>query len=175
MTVCRTACLCLRTSDLRLTYRTTPDLPEPKSLTSPTPSLTVPTVSCCLVRLPRVNTPSKLVSHSCVIALIVIPRSYPIVKVMAETSYLAESALAYPSLFDQLRLLTKRPTETAETLAMSAVAASIEQDAGAIIVLSTSGISARFLSKFRPQCPIICGKSSPPYPPFSQRPVHGLS
>ena len=82
---------------------------------------------------------------------------------MAETSYLAESALAYPSLFDQLRLLTKRPTETAETLAMSAVAASIEQDAGAIIVLSTSGISARFLSKFRPACPIICGML--PFPP----------
>jgi pyruvate kinase len=81
------------------------------------------------------------------------------VKVMAETAYLAENALAYPSVFDQLRQLTPRPTETAETLAMSAVAASIEQSAGAIIVLSTSGISARFLSKFRPQCPIICGTS----------------
>jgi pyruvate kinase len=81
------------------------------------------------------------------------------VKVMAETAYLAENALAYPSVFDQLRQLTPRPTETAETLAMSAVAASIEQSAGAIIVLSTSGISARFLSKFRPQCPIICGMS----------------
>jgi len=78
---------------------------------------------------------------------------------MAETAYLAENALAYPSVFDQLRQLTPRPTETAETLAMSAVAASIEQSAGAIIVLSTSGISARFLSKFRPQCPIICGMS----------------
>jgi pyruvate kinase len=83
---------------------------------------------------------------------------YPIeaVKVMAETAYLAENSIAYQALFDQLRQLTARPTETAETLAMSAVAASIEQGAGAIIVLSTSGISARFLSKFRPQCPIIC-------------------
>lgn len=78
---------------------------------------------------------------------------------MAETAFLAEKSLAYQSLFDQLRQLTPRPTETAETLAMSAVAASIEQSAGAIIVLSTSGISARFLSKFRPQCPIICGMS----------------
>ncbi|KAK4689268.1 pyruvate kinase, partial [Tremellales sp. Uapishka_1] len=83
---------------------------------------------------------------------------YPIeaVKMMAETAYLAESAICYPPLFDQLRQLTPRPTETAETLALSAVAASIEQAAGAIIVLSTSGVSARLLSKYRPQCPIIC-------------------
>lgn len=77
---------------------------------------------------------------------------------MAETALLAESAICYPPLFDQLRQLTPRPTETVETLALSAVAASMEQDAGAIIVLSTSGISARLISKYRPQCPIICGK-----------------
>lgn len=83
---------------------------------------------------------------------------YPIeaVKMMAETAYLAESAISYNGLFDQLRQLTPRPTETAETLALSAVAASIEQDAGAIIVLSTSGVSARLISKYRPKCPIIC-------------------
>ena len=60
------------------------------------------------------------------------------VKMMAETAYLAENAIAYQPLFDQLRQLTPRPTETAETLALSAVAGAIEQDAGAIIVLSTS-------------------------------------
>ncbi|UOH80200.1 pyruvate kinase [Cryptococcus neoformans] len=83
---------------------------------------------------------------------------YPIeaVKMMAETAFLAESSIAYPPLFDQLRALTPRPTETAETLALSAVAAAIEQDAGAIIVLSTSGVSARLISKYRPACPIIC-------------------
>ncbi|KAK1923235.1 pyruvate kinase [Papiliotrema laurentii] len=83
---------------------------------------------------------------------------YPIeaVKMMAETAFIAESAIAYQPLFDQLRALTPRPTETAETLAFSAVAAAIEQDAGAIIVLSTSGVSARLISKYRPQCPIIC-------------------
>ncbi|WWC72697.1 pyruvate kinase [Kwoniella pini CBS 10737] len=83
---------------------------------------------------------------------------YPIeaVKMMAETAYLAERSIAYPHLFDQLRSLTPRPTETAETLALSAVAAAMEQDAGAIIVLSTSGVSARLLSKYRPECPIIC-------------------
>ncbi len=59
------------------------------------------------------------------------------VKMMAEIAFLAESAICYPPLFDQIRQLTPRPTNTPETLAMSAVAAAIEQDAGAIIVLST--------------------------------------
>jgi pyruvate kinase len=75
---------------------------------------------------------------------------------MAETAFLAESAISYPPLFDQLRSLTPRPTETAETLALAGVAAAQEQDAGAIIVLSTSGVSARLISKYRPSCPIIC-------------------
>ncbi|KAG7531442.1 hypothetical protein FFLO_04363 [Filobasidium floriforme] len=84
--------------------------------------------------------------------------SYPLeaVRMMAETAYLAESAICYPPLFDQLRQLTPRPTDTAETLALAAVSASIEQDAGAIIVLSTSGATARLCSKYRPSCPIIC-------------------
>jgi len=85
--------------------------------------------------------------------------SYPLeaVRMMAETAFLAESAICYPPLFDQMRQLTPRPTDTAETLALAAVSASIEQDAGAIIVLSTSGATARLCSKYRPQCPIICG------------------
>lgn len=82
------------------------------------------------------------------------------VKMMAETAYIAESAISYGPLFDQLRQLTPRPTETAETLALAAVSASHEQDAGAIIVLSTSGVSARLISKYRPSCPIICGEES---------------
>ena len=56
---------------------------------------------------------------------------------MAETAFLAESAICYQPLFEQLRQLAVRPTDTPETLAMSTVAAAIEQDAGAIIVLST--------------------------------------
>lgn len=83
---------------------------------------------------------------------------------MAETAFLAESAICYPPLFEQLRELTPRPTETAETLALSAVAGAIEQDAGAILVLSTSGVSARLISKYRPQCPIICGMDKDKFP-----------
>jgi pyruvate kinase len=83
--------------------------------------------------------------------------AYPIlaVQMMAETCYLAESTICYPPLFNELRSLTKRPTATTETVAMAAVAAALEQNAGAIIVMSTSGNTARLISKFRPSCPIL--------------------
>lgn len=74
---------------------------------------------------------------------------------MAETCYLAESAICYPPLFDEIRDSTARPTETAETVAMAAVAAASEQNAAAILVLSTSGNSARLISKFKPSVPIL--------------------
>lgn len=77
------------------------------------------------------------------------------VLMMAETCYLAESAICYPPLYDELRAVTPRPTETAETVAMAAVAAALEQGAGAILVLSTSGNTARLVSKYRPNVPII--------------------
>ncbi|KFH69771.1 pyruvate kinase [Podila verticillata NRRL 6337] len=83
--------------------------------------------------------------------------SYPIeaVTTMAETCVLAESAICYPPLFNELRQLQKRPTETTETVASSAVSASQEQNAGAIVVLSTSGDTARLVSKYRPQSNIV--------------------
>ncbi|KAG0335410.1 Pyruvate kinase [Podila humilis] len=83
--------------------------------------------------------------------------SYPLeaVRTMDETCILAESAICYPPLFNELRQLQKRPVETTETVASSAVSASQEQNAGAIIVLSTSGDTARMVSKYRPQSPII--------------------
>lgn len=83
--------------------------------------------------------------------------NYPIeaVKMMAETCFLAESSVAYGPLFNDLRDLTPRPTDTAETLAIAAVAAAMEQDAGAILVLSTSGATARLVSKYKPEVPIL--------------------
>ena len=77
---------------------------------------------------------------------------------MAETCFLAESAICYPPLYDELRQTTSRPTQTVETVAMAAVGAAQEQNAGAILVLSTSGNTARLISKFRPNVPIITGK-----------------
>ena len=83
--------------------------------------------------------------------------SYPIesVLMMAETCLLAESAICYPPLYDELRAVQPRPTATAETVAIAAVAAASEQNAAAILVLSTSGDSARLISKYRPNVPII--------------------
>lgn len=83
--------------------------------------------------------------------------AYPVqsVLMMAETCLLAESAICYPPLYDELRLLARRPTDTVETVAIAAVAAASEQGASAIVVLSTSGNTARFISKYRPWVPII--------------------
>ncbi|KAG0170977.1 Pyruvate kinase [Apophysomyces sp. BC1034] len=83
--------------------------------------------------------------------------SYPIdtVKTMHDICMLAESVLCYPSVFNELRALTALPTETTESVACAAVSAAHEQNAGAIIVLSTSGNTARLISKYRPRAPIV--------------------
>ncbi|KAJ7092616.1 pyruvate kinase [Mycena epipterygia] len=83
--------------------------------------------------------------------------SYPIqsVLMMAETCLLAEAAICYPPLYQELIAIQPRPTETAETVAIAAVAAASEQNASAILVLSTSGNTARLISKYRPKIPII--------------------
>lgn len=76
---------------------------------------------------------------------------------MAETCLLAESAICYPPLYDELRAIQVRPTETVETVAIASVAAASEQGASAILVLSTSGNTARLISKYRPRVPILTG------------------
>lgn len=89
--------------------------------------------------------------------------NYPIeaVEMMNHVCILAEETICYPPLFNEIRALTPRPTETTETLASSAVNASLEQQASAIIVLTTSGTSARLLSKYRPRIPILSITRSP--------------
>jgi len=77
------------------------------------------------------------------------------VHMMADTCLLAESAISYQPLFNELRALAKRPVSTSETCAIAAVAASFEQKASCIIVLSTSGNTARLISKYRPFCPVF--------------------
>lgn len=59
------------------------------------------------------------------------------VTLMHETCLLAEVAIPYISQFDEFRSLTPRPVATTETCAMAAVSASLEQNAGAILVLTT--------------------------------------
>jgi pyruvate kinase len=57
---------------------------------------------------------------------------------MHETCLLAEIAIPYVNHFDELRSLTPRPTDTTESCAMAAVSASLELNAGAILVLTTT-------------------------------------
>lgn len=82
---------------------------------------------------------------------------YPVeaVSTMRDTALLAETTISYRNVFNDIRELTALPTSTAETVAIAAVSASFEQRAGAIVVLSTSGNTARLCSKFKPLCPII--------------------
>lgn len=83
--------------------------------------------------------------------------NYPIeaVTTMHETALVAERAIAYHPLFNELRTLAPSPTATEETVAIAAVAAAFEQQAKAMVVLSTSGATARLCSKYRPNCPIL--------------------
>lgn len=65
--------------------------------------------------------------------------SYPkeAVNMMHETCLLAEIAIPYANVFDELRNSLKRPIDTVESIAISAVGASMELNAGAILVLTT--------------------------------------
>lgn len=83
------------------------------------------------------------------------------VAMMHETCLVAERGIAYKPLFNEIRSLAPRPTDTAETVAIAAVSASFEQEAKAIIVLSTSGTTARLCSKYRPNCPILMVTRNP--------------
>jgi pyruvate kinase len=56
---------------------------------------------------------------------------------MSETCLLAEVAIPHFQVFDELRNLAPRPTDTVESIAMAAVSASLELNAGAIVVLTT--------------------------------------
>lgn len=155
---------------------TTPGPLVPKSAMLPTLSSMVLIVSCCPERLPREHTPSSLV---CILLFLQLlspdTKLYRrLVLMMAETCLLAESAICFPPFFDELRAIQPRPTETVETVAIAAVAAATEQNASAILVLSTSGNTARLISKYRPQVPIITGKFTYSISTFFPLNIHPL-
>ena len=83
--------------------------------------------------------------------------SYPseAVHEMSEACLKAENTIPYVSHFEEMCSIVKRPVSIVESCAMAAVRASLDCNAGGIIVLSTSGDSARLLSKYRPVCPIF--------------------
>jgi pyruvate kinase len=95
--------------------------------------------------------------------------SYPCeaVREMHEACLKAENSIPYVSHFEELCTLVNRPVRTVESVAMAAVRASLDLGAGAIIVLSTSGESARLLSKYRPVCPIFMVTRNPTSSRFS--------
>eukprot|EP00050_Salpingoeca_kvevrii_P005881 m.286160 g.286160 ORF g.286160 m.286160 type:complete len:515 (+) comp11527_c0_seq1:4239-5783(+) len=82
---------------------------------------------------------------------------YPVesVGIMASICAEAEGAIFYRNLRESLRQLVPVPHTNTETTAIAAVDASISQNAKAIICLTTSGNTARLLSKWRPRCPIV--------------------
>lgn len=84
--------------------------------------------------------------------------SYPneAVHEMHEACLKAENTIPYISHFEEMCSLSRRPVSIVESCAMAAVRASLDLNAGGILVLSTSGDSARLLSKYRPVCPIFC-------------------
>ncbi|GAB1317698.1 Pyruvate kinase [Madurella fahalii] len=83
--------------------------------------------------------------------------SYPseAVREMSEACLKAENSIPYVSHFEEMCTLVKRPVSIVESCAMAAVRASLDLNAAGIFVLSTSGESARLISKYRPVCPII--------------------
>ncbi|KAJ1830809.1 Pyruvate kinase [Coemansia sp. RSA 2711] len=83
--------------------------------------------------------------------------TYPLhaVRMMGDIALLAESAIAYPPLFNEIRAAIQLPVGTTESTCSSAVNAALEQNAKAIICITTTGTSARLLSKYRPSVPIL--------------------
>ena len=82
---------------------------------------------------------------------------YPVqsVRIMHNIALEAESAVYHKQLFEELRLLTPRPTDVSRTAAMAAVEASVNCLAAAIVTVTTTGRSAQLMSSYRPRCPIF--------------------
>ncbi|KAL1893093.1 Pyruvate kinase [Ceratocystis pirilliformis] len=74
---------------------------------------------------------------------------------MSQACLVSENSIPYVAHFEEMASLIQRPISVTESCAMAAVRASLDLGAGGIIVLSTSGDSARMLSKYRPVCPIF--------------------
>lgn len=82
---------------------------------------------------------------------------YPIeaVKMMDNICKEAEGATFYGKYLNELRKESAFPMSMTETVACSSVTAALENAAGAIVVLTTTGTTARLIAKYRPACPIL--------------------
>ncbi|KAK2712584.1 hypothetical protein QYM36_011314 [Artemia franciscana] len=77
------------------------------------------------------------------------------VETMASILKEAEAVVRYRQMFSDLIGLLKYPTDHVNTLAIAAVNAAYACKASAIIVLTSTGISAQIIAKFRPVCPVV--------------------
>lgn len=80
---------------------------------------------------------------------------YPVasVRTMASVARKAESMIDYWAQFNRKRKL--HATNITEVISQSAVSASLELNAKAIITSTESGFTARMVSKYRPEAPIL--------------------
>lgn len=78
----------------------------------------------------------------------------PAVSIMASICREAEHAIHHLRVHEDIKgAVTNK--DVAETVCCSAVLASYEQRARALVVLSNSGATARLVAKYRPGCPIV--------------------
>ncbi|MEF2966444.1 pyruvate kinase [Paenibacillus sp. M1] len=80
---------------------------------------------------------------------------YPVqsVRTMARVAHQAEEMTDYRDQFDRKR--KQHAADITEVVSQSAVSASLELDAKAIITSTESGFTARMVSKYRPKAPIL--------------------
>uniref|UniRef100_A0A0N4ZYP0 Pyruvate kinase n=1 Tax=Parastrongyloides trichosuri TaxID=131310 RepID=A0A0N4ZYP0_PARTI len=82
---------------------------------------------------------------------------YPIetIKIMHYICKEAEGAIYHSKFFEEILKRVKKPTSSAETIAIAAVSASKSCLASAIVLCTTTGNTAALISKFKPSVPII--------------------
>ncbi|KAI9564454.1 hypothetical protein GHT06_008193 [Daphnia sinensis] len=82
---------------------------------------------------------------------------YPLdcVRTMANIAKEAEAAMWHKQLFTELSGMVVTPADSTHTVAIAAVEAAFKSQASAIITLTTSGLTAHLMAKYRPRCPII--------------------
>lgn len=66
---------------------------------------------------------------------------YPVeaVSIMSKICLEAEAVMFHSNVFDELRSLTPKPSPTVQTIAIASVDAAFQQNAAAIITLTTTG------------------------------------
>uniref|UniRef100_A0A914X667 Pyruvate kinase n=2 Tax=Plectus sambesii TaxID=2011161 RepID=A0A914X667_9BILA len=82
---------------------------------------------------------------------------YPVeaLKIMHYICKEAEAAAYHTKYFEELQRVTVKPTDTAHTIAIAATSAAVSCHASAIIVITTTGRSAQWVSRYKPPMPII--------------------